>query len=284
MTAEENREFVRRYMEGSWDWERLSRIGELLSPEFKYHGPLGRELDRQGYGDALHIEMEAVDDFYVRVDDVLAEGDRAAVRFTSWFRHRGEFMETDISGRTINGCGTSFFRIANGKVEELWEEYDRFAMLKQMGGRQRLTEKDEAAIRRLVSEINAVAFIDNETQAEWAYAEEAELMPCHGPIVHGKRDIMRWMKGLAPLSEWRIENLKVEGVGNIACVSGSYSVLVSPEETTPYRDTGKYVQIWRKQKDGAWKISKDIFNSDLPLPAGGPTRRAGDRAVVAGTA
>lgn len=283
MTAEENRELVRRFMEGSWNWERLSRIGEFLSREFSYHGPLGRELDRQGYVDALYVEMEAVDDFYVKIDDMLTEGDRVAVRFTSWFRHRGEFMETDITGRTINVCGESFFRIAEGKVKEIWEEYDRFAMLKQMGGRQRLTEKDEAKIRNLVSEINAVAFLDNERQANLIYAEEAELMPCHGPIVHGKKNILRWVEGLAPLSEWKIENLRVEGVGNFACVSGSYSVLVSPEDATPYRDTGKYVQIWRKQKDGSWKIAKDIFNSDLPMPAGGPTRRAGDRVEVVGS-
>ena len=29
-------------------------------------------------------------------------------------------------------------------------------------------------------------------------------------------------------------------------------------------DTGKYVVVFRKQADGAWKVAADIFNSDLP--------------------
>ena len=34
----------------------------------------------------------------------------------------------------------------------------------------------------------------------------------------------------------------------------------------PTHDTGKYVEIWRKQPDGKWLIAVDISNSDLPLP------------------
>ena len=33
----------------------------------------------------------------------------------------------------------------------------------------------------------------------------------------------------------------------------------------PIEDKGKYIEIWRKQKDGKWKCTADIFNSDLSL-------------------
>jgi ketosteroid isomerase-like protein len=35
-------------------------------------------------------------------------------------------------------------------------------------------------------------------------------------------------------------------------------------------DSGKYIEIWRKQSDGTWKLVRDIFNSDLPLPTPTP--------------
>jgi ketosteroid isomerase-like protein len=31
-------------------------------------------------------------------------------------------------------------------------------------------------------------------------------------------------------------------------------------------DRGKYLEIWKRQADGSWKVALDIFNSDLPLP------------------
>jgi hypothetical protein len=30
------------------------------------------------------------------------------------------------------------------------------------------------------------------------------------------------------------------------------------------------VEIWKKQRDGSWKVIVDIFNSDVPAPAPPP--------------
>ena len=30
-------------------------------------------------------------------------------------------------------------------------------------------------------------------------------------------------------------------------------------------DRGKYLEVWKKQADGKWKVVADMFNSDLPL-------------------
>jgi len=39
---------------------------------------------------------------------------------------------------------------------------------------------------------------------------------------------------------------------------------MTPEGSDPIDDTGKYLEIWKKQADGGWKVVRDIFNSDLP--------------------
>ena len=33
----------------------------------------------------------------------------------------------------------------------------------------------------------------------------------------------------------------------------------------PMKDHGKYVEIFKKQADGTWKVVADIWNSDLPV-------------------
>ena len=45
-------------------------------------------------------------------------------------------------------------------------------------------------------------------------------------------------------------------------------VMTLPGVEGPIPDHGKYIEIWRRQSDGSWKVALDIFNSDLPLPEG----------------
>ena len=47
---------------------------------------------------------------------------------------------------------------------------------------------------------------------------------------------------------------------------GTYRLTVAPGGTEQ-TETGKYVVVWRKIGD-EWKAAADIFNSDLPPPAG----------------
>ena len=38
-------------------------------------------------------------------------------------------------------------------------------------------------------------------------------------------------------------------------------------ESNPTTDYGSYVEVWKKQANGAWKCIVDMINSDVPLPA-----------------
>jgi hypothetical protein len=44
---------------------------------------------------------------------------------------------------------------------------------------------------------------------------------------------------------------------------------------TPIEEQGKFLQIYRKQSDGSWKMTREIYNSDLPLPTPPPTPASG---------
>ena len=34
----------------------------------------------------------------------------------------------------------------------------------------------------------------------------------------------------------------------------------------PMPDEGSYLEIWKRQADGSWRVAMDVFNSDLPAP------------------
>ena len=98
------------------------------------------------------------------------------------------------------------------------------------------------------------------------YAEDATLMPPNQAAVQGKVPIQAWMEAYPPISNLQEQSLEIEGQGNLAYDRGIYSMTVTHVGAASVEDHGKYLTIWRKQADGAWRISRAMFNSNLPLP------------------
>ena len=128
-----------------------------------------------------------------------------------------------------------------------------------------LPDKDVAAIRAQTAEfakgMNAADF----ASVAALYAETATFMPPNQPLVSGRAAIEAWMKGFPPFKDFLLQIVEVDGRGDIAFCRGTYSMTIAPPGApAPMKDTGKYIEVRRRQKDGSWKIAADIFNSDLP--------------------
>ena len=130
-----------------------------------------------------------------------------------------------------------------------------------------LTVEDLAVIRQVT---NAWEF--HVGAADWeslmvVYTTNAVFMPPNGPTLHGHDAIKTFMAGSPPITAVSLTIDEIDGGGNLAFVRGTYTITTQPEGVSePLEDSGKYVEIRRKQADGAWLIAVDIFNSDLPIP------------------
>ena len=58
------------------------------------------------------------------------------------------------------------------------------------------------------------------------------------------------------------EPVAIDGRGDLAFARGTYSWTVRVGEGEPVSDTGKWLTIGRRQADGTWLLSQDIWNSD----------------------
>lgn len=98
------------------------------------------------------------------------------------------------------------------------------------------------------------------------YTENGVLMPPNGPAVEGRANIQTWGEAFPKVTEATITPVEIDGRGDLAFVRGTFSLTFAPEAegAEPAQDQGKFVDILRKQADGAWLIAVDIFNSDLP--------------------
>jgi len=127
-----------------------------------------------------------------------------------------------------------------------------------------LSDADKATLRQNDQSIAASANAKNFAAAAALYLDDAALLLPSSPAVQGRLQIQQWMASNPPLSDFVVEPVDIDGRGDIAYVRGNYSLTLTPAGGAAVRDRGKFVEIWRKQADGSWKIRWDIFNSDLP--------------------
>lgn len=67
------------------------------------------------------------------LEDIVAKGDRVAVRHTSTGTPEGNLMGIEATGREVEMSVMILFRFEDGKIAEVWLHDDRLSMLQQLG-------------------------------------------------------------------------------------------------------------------------------------------------------
>jgi uncharacterized protein (TIGR02246 family) len=130
-----------------------------------------------------------------------------------------------------------------------------------------LSDEDVAANKASLDAYVQAIRNEDWTAVAAMYTEDAVLMPPNQPIVQGREAILTWLEAYPTLTEFNLTIMEIDGCGDLAFIVGTVSMTIAPEGAPePIQDTGKFIEIRRKQEDGSWLIAVDMFNSDLPLP------------------
>ena len=129
---------------------------------------------------------------------------------------------------------------------------------------------DEAAIRQADINWSKTADLKDLDGIVSYYTEDSlVVLPPNSPIVIGKeaaRELNRSMISMPGYSvKWKPDKVEVARSGDIGYVIGSYELTVNDSNGVPTIDKGKYVEIWKKQTDGSWKVAVEMLNSNLPI-------------------
>jgi ketosteroid isomerase-like protein len=137
-----------------------------------------------------------------------------------------------------------------------------------------LSEPDKDKIRKVVDEATHAVTpptSDVDAYVKLYYAEDARLLPPNHATVTGREAIGAFLRSYGSFQAVRFTILALEGRNDLAYAHGAYQMNVTPPGAAgPVGDTGKYVEIWKKQRDGSWKVVLDTFNSDLAAPISPP--------------
>ena len=129
---------------------------------------------------------------------------------------------------------------------------------------------DEAAIRDADAQWAKTAGANDLDGTVAYYVDDASLLPPNAPIANGKQAIRTMWAGLlgpGTSISWRATKVEVARSSDLATIMGTYQLTMNDPQGNPVNDKGKFVEVWKKQADGKWKVVADIFNSDLPMPA-----------------
>ncbi len=99
------------------------------------------------------------------------------------------------------------------------------------------------------------------------HTEDVVYLPPNASAVSGRQGVESTAKELldAGWKNMSFSSVQFGSDGDLAYHVGRYSVDVPTDEGTT-TDSGKFVDIYKRQADGSWKIHVTISNSDTPLP------------------
>jgi steroid delta-isomerase-like uncharacterized protein len=132
MTPEENKDIVRRYVEGMWDKRDFATIDEYVSPEFDQHAATVQQ-GREGLRNFFRMMFGALPDVKFTLESIIAEDDKVATRWTIRGTHQGPLLGIPATGKPVTTTGMSLLQLRDGKIIANWNEVDLLAALRQMG-------------------------------------------------------------------------------------------------------------------------------------------------------
>jgi steroid delta-isomerase-like uncharacterized protein len=128
-THPDARDVSRRWFEEVWNARRDDRIEDLMSADADGHLPNGVLRGPSGFREMQRSFLGALPDLQIEVEDILAEGNRAAVRWRARGTHTGDGLGLPPSQRGIDVRGTTWLRIENGQIVEGWDTWDLTGMM-----------------------------------------------------------------------------------------------------------------------------------------------------------
>lgn len=104
------------------------------------------------------------------------------------------------------------------------------------------------------------------------YDKVGAMLAPNRPLLTGKDAIAEFIAKSFQFRDyhisWHANKAEVAQSGELGYTSGIYEMSFRKLRGGLFFDKGKYLMVWKRQTDGAWKVLFDVSNSDLPPTSG----------------
>ena len=133
MSTEQNKAIVRRVFEEAVNQGNLAVADDLLASDYVNHNFPVPAPGPEGFKQVITMFRTAFPDIVVKLEDVIADGDRVSTRGHFAGTHRGDFMGIPATGKKVSVSYIDIWRLENGKARENWVQMDMLGMMQQLG-------------------------------------------------------------------------------------------------------------------------------------------------------
>jgi steroid delta-isomerase-like uncharacterized protein len=122
---------IRRFYEDVFSSDRLDLLPELVAEDVLLHP--GEERGVEAYRMLLNRAQTAFSERQFSIESILADNDIVAVRWRMDAIHSGPIGGLMATGKPIQQNANVFFRFEQGKIAEVWTQFDQIGVLRQLG-------------------------------------------------------------------------------------------------------------------------------------------------------
>jgi predicted ester cyclase len=133
MGREANSKLLVRFVDEVWNKGNLEVADELFHPDASSPSAPGLPNGPAGVKEIASVFRNAFPDYWLRIEDVVAEDDRIAARFTQGGTHEGDLFGVPATGKEVEWGEIGILRTADGKVVESWYDVDLLGLMGQLG-------------------------------------------------------------------------------------------------------------------------------------------------------
>jgi predicted ester cyclase len=136
MSVEENKALMRHLFDESNKGKTaaMAVIDELYDTNIVMHCPRGKDIcGLKDYKQANEESFDEIPDAYSIIDDMIAEGDKVAVRLTMTGTYVGKMGDTVSTSKKVTVSMIMIDRVAGGRFVEEWVRYDTLGFMEQLG-------------------------------------------------------------------------------------------------------------------------------------------------------
>ncbi|WP_029112282.1 ester cyclase [Mycobacterium sp. URHB0044] len=132
-TTTDNRTRIEHAWLAAWDLGEVEALDTLLSPDYRRISGTGEGQSLAEFKASIVTTRAAFPDLKTIIDELVVDGDRAAVRWHSSGTHRHSFLGVPPTNREIIVSGATFAHFDGDRIAKEYVTWDPRALLTALG-------------------------------------------------------------------------------------------------------------------------------------------------------